>query len=58
MRQTRQSIMSLQLYDTLTGQKAPFSPADPDHAVLAIQRYRADDVRPLDPEDVGVVDQQ
>lgn len=33
-------------------------PADPDHAVLAIQRYRADDVRPLDPEDVGVVDQQ
>ncbi|MCA9578658.1 MAG: cysteine--tRNA ligase [Sandaracinaceae bacterium] len=28
--------MSLQLYDTLTGQKAPFSPADPDHARIYV----------------------
>ena len=32
MRQTRHPTMSLQLYDTLTGQKAPFTPADPQNA--------------------------
>ncbi len=35
MRQTRQP-MSLQLHDTLTGTKAPFTPADPRHAKVYV----------------------
>lgn len=36
----------------------PLSPADGDAAVLAIQRYRAGEVTPLAPEDVGTIEAQ
>ena len=42
--------------ELIAGRRA--GPVDADYAVLAVQRYRKGEIRPLSPEDVGTIESQ